>query len=99
MGFLRNPREIIEEVRKEMTEEEKKEEKYTFKEKLIGLDLLASMEGDQKEALKTSVNLAARATDNPKLSNKDILMMDLKEFQNFMRAFQDKYDLKEGFLD
>ena len=80
-----------------MTEENKKE--YSFKEKLLGLDLLASMEGEQKEALKTSVNLAARATDNPKLSNKDILMMELKDFQKFLKSFQEHYDLKEGFLD
>lgn len=92
MGLLKLPE------RKNMSEEEKKKPKYSFKENIIGLDLLASMEGEAKEALKTSINLAARATENPKLSNKDVLMMPLKEFQLFLKEFQEHYNLKEDFL-
>ncbi|HEC64745.1 hypothetical protein LCGC14_0371420 [marine sediment metagenome] len=66
---------------------------YTFKENMMGLDLLATFEEGCPEwkALKATGGLIARASVNPKLSNKDVFMMPYGEFIQMIRKFSDLY--------
>lgn len=67
--------------------------KYTFKDNLRGLDLIATFEDDspEKKALKAQVGLIARASESPKLSPKDVVMLPYGEFVLLIKGFSDLY--------
>lgn len=66
---------------------------YTFKENLTGLDLLATFEEDstEKKALTATVGLIARASQSPKLSNKDVVMLPYAQFIKLIQEFSALY--------
>lgn len=72
---------------------------YTFKENLTGLDVLATLKDNspEKKALKSTVGLIARASENPKLSQKDVVMLPYGEFITLIRKFSEIYGVPAEF--
>lgn len=72
---------------------------YTFKDNIVGLDLLATMEENSAEwkSLKSAVGLIARASMSPKLSSKDVFMMPYGEFIKIVKGVQDLYGVPADF--
>ena len=76
---------------------------YTFKDNLMGLDLLATLEENSAEwkALKSAVGLIARASMSPKLSIKKVFMLPYGEFTKMVKGVQELYGVPAdfGFLE
>lgn len=71
---------------------------YTFREILRGLDLLASIEDEEKNnALRATVSLISRGLENPKMSTKDILMLPYGEFVQLIQGFASVYGVPQEF--
>ena len=72
---------------------------YTFKENLMGLDLLDTMEENSAEwkALKSAVGLIARASIDPKLSVKNVFMLPYGEFIKIVKGVQELYGVPADF--
>lgn len=72
---------------------------YTFKENLVGLDVLATLKDNspEKKALKSTIGLIARASENPKLSSKDVVMLPYGEFVLMIKEFSDVYGVPAEF--
>ena len=72
---------------------------YTFKDNLLGLDLLATMEENSAEwkALKSAVGLISRASLNPKLSIRQVFMKPYGEFIKLVKGVQELYGVPADF--
>ena len=70
---------------------------YTFKDDLLGLDFAALLEDKDRDKLSKTVGLIARASQNPKLSPKDIMMLPYGEFIRLIKGFSDIYGIADEF--
>lgn len=66
---------------------------YTFKDTLLGLDLIATFEegSNEKKTLIAAAGLIARASQKPKLSQKDVVMLPYAEFVKMIKEFSALY--------
>lgn len=74
--------------------EKPKEPKYKFNGKLKGIDMINSASQELKEAVTMQAKMAARDA-NPSISYKQVVMMPLEEFKEFLAAFNKVYDVEE----
>ena len=67
---------------------------HKFKGTLRGIDMINASSEQMKEALQMQVKMAGRDCD-PAKSYKDVTMMPLNEFKDFLAAFNKIYNVKE----
>lgn len=64
---------------------------------MVGADLLAILDDDERDKANKVVRLIARASYNPKLSHKDILLMPYAEFVALIKGAGELYSVPEEF--
>jgi len=69
------------------------EQIYEFKDRITGLEAVNKMSAKTKEAMMSTVRLAAHASTNPKLTAKGILMLDYADFLQIIGGFAKIYGI------
>ncbi len=69
------------------------EKTYQFKDRITGLEFVNKMSAKMKEGMMATVRTMADAMIEPKLSAKDIFMLDLADFIQLISRFSDKYGI------
>jgi len=67
---------------------------YKFEEKLIVLEVIKDASPAIREALRMQIRMIVRKLTEPKLSVKEIELMDFSKFNDLQAKFSDKYKIK-----
>lgn len=71
---------------------------YEIKENYTVLDQMNTLqEPELKKALEIQVRMVCRVSTSPKLSNKDVLMMNYGEFMQFYKEIRKAYGIPSAY--